>query len=196
MASTSGRPLINLLLGWPSPSLLPISSFRAAANAALSKPGIAEPALLYGPDGGYGPLREALALWLSSYYRPKVPVGPQHLCVTGGASQNLACILQVYTDPLFTRNVWMVSPTYYLACRIFEDSGFGGKLRSVPEDAEGIDINYLREAISRSENEAQKSGNNKPVRKGFKISLNPECKSCRREKLTTTIEAKASSPVE
>ena len=58
----------------------------------------------------------------------------------------------------------MVSPTYYLACRIFEDSGFRGKLRSVPEDAGGINIDFLREAMSKSENEAQKNGNNEPVR--------------------------------
>ena len=58
----------------------------------------------------------------------------------------------------------MVSPTYYLACRIFEDSGFRGKLRSVPEDAGGINIDFLREAMSKSENKAQKNGNNEPVR--------------------------------
>ena len=165
MASASRRPLINFLLGWPATSLLPLSSFRAAANAALSEPSIAEPALLYGPDGGYEPLKEALAVWLGSFYKPRAPISPQQLCITGGASQNLACILQVYTDPVYTRNIWMVSPTYYLACRIFEDSGFHGKLKSVPEDKGGIDINYLREWISKSENEAQKKGNVKPVRK-------------------------------
>ena len=97
MASTSRRPLINLLLGWPSTSLLPITTFRAAANASLSDPTIAEPGLLYGPDGGYEPLREALATWLSSFYKPKAPITSHQLCITGGASQNLACILQVYT---------------------------------------------------------------------------------------------------
>ena len=164
MASTSSaRPLINLLKGWPSTTLLPISGFKSSANALLSEPSIAGPALLYGPDGGYEPLREALASWLNDFYRPKVPTSPSRLCISGGASQNLACVLQVYTDPIFTRNVWMISPTYFLACRIFEDSGFNGKLRSVPEDEEGIDLSYLREHISRSENEAQKNGNINPV---------------------------------
>ena len=165
MASTSRRPLINLLLGWPATSLLPVLVFRAAADASLSEPSVAHPALLYGPDGGYEPLREALAAWLGKFYKPKAPISAQQLCITGGASQNLACVLQVYTDPVFTRNIWMVSPTYYLACRIFEDSGFRGKLKSVPEDEGGIDIDYLREWMSKSENKAQKDGNTKPVRR-------------------------------
>ena len=45
----------------------------------------------------------------------------------------------------------MVSPTYYMACRIFEDNGFHGRLRSVPEDEEGVDIEYLRKALQKSE---------------------------------------------
>lgn len=44
----------------------------------------------------------------------------------------------------------MVSPTYYLACRIFEDGGFAGRLRSVPEDEEGVDIEYLAREMQQS----------------------------------------------
>ena len=58
----------------------------------------------------------------------------------------------------------MVSPTYFLACRIFEDSGFHGKLKSVPEDAEGVDLDFLRKGLMRSEEEATRAGNDKPVR--------------------------------
>lgn len=43
----------------------------------------------------------------------------------------------------------MVAPSYYLACRIFEDAGFHGRLRAVPEDEEGIDIDYLEAEISK-----------------------------------------------
>ena len=57
----------------------------------------------------------------------------------------------------------MVSPTYFLACRIFEDNGFHGRLRSVPEDEEGIDIGYLKAALRKSEEKANAEGNTKPV---------------------------------
>ena len=157
------KPLINLLRGWPNPSLLPVAQIRAAAEACLADHTISTPGLLYGPDEGYQPLREQVAAWLTSFYGPGDPISPERICITGGASQNLACILQVFSDPIYTRNVWMVSPTYFMACRIFEDSGFGGRLRSVPEDDTGIDIAFLREGLRKSEEDAVSNGNVEPV---------------------------------
>jgi DNA-binding transcriptional MocR family regulator len=166
MASHTKKIPINLLRGWPNTSLLPVAQIKVACNTALSDPTVAHPGLLYGPDPGYEPLRVEIGKWLSAFYQPsKVskPIDAKRICITGGASQNLACVLQEYTDPLYTRNVWMVAPTYFLACRIMEDSGFAGKLRAVPEDDEGVDIDYLASAIKKSEENAEKGGNIKPV---------------------------------
>ena len=139
---------IDLFRGWPNAALLPVRQIKAASEAALSDPAIFTPGLLYGPDDGFKPLRESIAIWLSNFYQQFVsPIGFERIIVTGGASQNLACILQAFTDPLYTRNIWMVSPTYYLACRVFEDAGFFQRLRAVPEDVEGIDIDFLAEAL-------------------------------------------------
>ena len=80
--------------------------------------------------------------------------------MTGGASQNLACILQVFTDPVYT-DVWIVAPAYMLAFRIFQDSGL--KLRAVPEDEQGIDIEYLRAQIQESEAKARAASSRKQV---------------------------------
>jgi DNA-binding transcriptional MocR family regulator len=140
---------INLLRGWPSASLLPIAQLQSAAHIALSDPSIAIPGLQYGPDEGYGPLRSEVSRWLSSFY--DCPDDSSRICITGGASQNLACALQVFTDPAVTQRVWMVAPCYFLACRIFEDAGFAGRLRAVPEDGEGIDVEYLEGEISKVE---------------------------------------------
>ncbi|KAL8794168.1 MAG: hypothetical protein Q9195_003236 [Heterodermia aff. obscurata] len=155
--------LINLLRGWPNPALLPVAQIKAAAASALSHPDISTPGLLYGPDAGYEPLRQQLAKWLTSFYQPSQPIAPERVCITGGASQDLACILQVFSDPVYTRHVWMVSPTYFMACRIFEDSGFHGRLRSVPEDNEGIDIDFLVQEIQKAEKEAKLKNNNEPI---------------------------------
>ncbi|KAK2044608.1 aminotransferase [Colletotrichum somersetense] len=161
---------INLLRGWPSPSLLPAAALSAAAVKTLADPATYIPGLQYGPDPGYQPLRESLAHWLSAFYPAADPAPSsasgtdvsnldlngchQHhppdarrICVTGGASQNLACILQSFTDPLYTKNVWMVAPCYFLACPIFADAGFDGRLKSVPEDDDGINIEYLRKGL-------------------------------------------------
>ncbi|KAF6805637.1 histone acetyltransferase esa1 [Colletotrichum sojae] len=156
---------INLLRGWPAPSLLPAQALSQAAVTALADPATYVPGLQYGPDPGYQPLREAAAKWLAEFYPRASPayesstsVNEDHhdpdvsrICVTGGASQNLACILQSFTDPLYTQNVWMVAPCYFLACPIFADAGFDGRLRAVPEDEEGIDIEYLRRGLEAAE---------------------------------------------
>lgn len=109
--------------------------------------------MLYGRDNGDAKLRINLAAWLTSFFRPSAPVTEHRVCITGGASQNLACILQVFTDPVYTRHVWLVAPAYMLAFRIFEDSAL--RLRAVPEDEEGIDLDYLRAELKKSEEKAQ-----------------------------------------
>ena len=66
----------------------------------------------------------------------------------------------------------MVEPTYFLACPIFEDNGFQGKLKGVPEDKEeGLDIEFLRRELKAAEliavKEARVSGT--PDAPTFKI---------------------------
>ncbi|KAI4112157.1 MAG: hypothetical protein LQ339_000165 [Xanthoria mediterranea] len=136
---------INLLKGWPNPCLLPVAQINAASASALSNPNVSTPGLLYGPDPGYWPLREGIATWLSRFYDKhlKASIYAERICITGGASQSLASILQVFSDPVYTRFIWMVSPTYFRVCPIFEDNAFAGRLRSVPEDDEGIDVDFL-----------------------------------------------------
>lgn len=153
---------INLLRGWPSTTLLPVDLIKQAANAALSDPSIAQPGLLYGPDPGHEPLRTELASWLTSFYSPAHPVQAERICITGGASQNLGCMLQVFTDPAYTRNIWIVAPAYFLAFRIFEDAGFARSMRAVPEDEEGIDVAFLAEKLRESEEKAKRDGIERP----------------------------------
>ncbi|RDW69713.1 hypothetical protein BP6252_08733 [Coleophoma cylindrospora] len=162
--SNQRQKSINLLRGWPNTGLLPASQLACAAQTALTTPSIYTPGLQYGPDPGYQPLREEISKWLSDSYTPSLSSSPpaslttaENICITGGASQNLACVLQVFSDPIYTKNVWIVAPCYFLACRIFADSGFAGKLRAVPEDEGGIDLQFLEKCLDEvvvDENEA------------------------------------------
>lgn len=147
---------LSLATGWPSPHLLPTASVARAAAAALSDPAIATPALLYGPDEGYGPLRRELARWLADFYR-QPGLTPDRFAITGGASQALACILQVYADPAYTLDVLFVAPSYMMIFPTFEDNGFAGEGRmlGVPEDEEGCDVGVLRERLVESERRAR-----------------------------------------
>ena len=97
-SSPDNKKLINLIRGWPSPHLLPAEALRAAANQVLSDRDLFVPALLYGPDPGYQPLREELATWLAGAYggatgSPDLDRDPNRICITGGASQALALSL-------------------------------------------------------------------------------------------------------
>jgi DNA-binding transcriptional MocR family regulator len=151
LSVTMLKPMtIDLSKGWPSPSLLPAAELLEASRRVLSDPKLFTPGLLYGPDEGYQPLRQAIAAWLSDFYTSRWTIASR-ICISGGASQCLACILQVYTDPTYTSNIFMVAPTYHLACRIFEDNGFARRLKAVPEDAEGVDIGYLEKCLSMDE---------------------------------------------
>ncbi|KAJ5082703.1 hypothetical protein N7532_011746 [Penicillium argentinense] len=153
---------VDLLTGWPNPALLPAPDLLRSATTVLTTPAIANPGLLYGPDEGYEPLRVHVAKWLGAFYRPHHSITPRRICITGGASQSLAGILQVFTDPVYTRNIFQVDPTYHLAGRMFDDAGFASKVRRVPEDDQGIDLDYLENALRAAEEKAVAENNTEP----------------------------------
>jgi len=150
----TNQPFINLVRGWPSTSLLPTSAISEAAQAVLANPEIAHPGLLYGPDEGYAPLRESIGDFLTGFYQPQDKIDKDRIAITGGASQNMACVLQVFTDPVYTRSVQIVAPAYMLSFRIFEDNGCAGKMRAVPEDEDGVDLLALRRSLKASEEQS------------------------------------------
>ena len=161
--TTASKRAIDFLKGWPNPSLLPPKLLQtASANVLLDSAQVTTPVLEYGDDEGYLPLRKSIAQWLTRFYSPQHAISHERIAISGGASQNLACILQTYTDPIYTRHVFIVAPAYYLAFRIFNDSGFEGRLKAVPEDEEGIDIGFLRKQLQQSEQRAIEEGNTEP----------------------------------
>ncbi|PYI26903.1 aminotransferase [Aspergillus indologenus CBS 114.80] len=145
---------INLLKGSPHPSLLPATHLRSAAATVLSKPSLYIPALDYGDEAGYHPLRASIAKWLTDFYAPARPIPTERICITGGASQNLACILQVFTDPRHTVAVWLPEPTYHLVFTMFRDAGLEDRLRAVAEDEEGLLVEELEQGIANARYQA------------------------------------------
>jgi DNA-binding transcriptional MocR family regulator len=160
---------INLMRGWPSPDVLPAAMLSAACQQVLSDRDEYTPILQYGPSAGHPTLRLELSRWLGQHYN--IDPDPNRICVTGGASQSLSCILQSFTDPNYTKAIWIIAPCYYLACGIFEDSGFAGKLRASPEDDEGIDLVALEDKINKLEQDER----HKP-----QLNVSDPCKDTRR----------------
>ncbi|KAL0261853.1 Valine--pyruvate aminotransferase [Diplodia seriata] len=164
------RAPIDLQLGWPSTTLHPTRPLLTSASPILTAPEQSAAALNYGPGHGYGPLRASIASWLTESYAPRDADGrpyaipPNRIMVGNGASGTLLNAVLRLAAPAYTRAVWMVEPTYFLACPIFADAGFGGddddegspsRMRGVPEDDEGIDVGFLRAAIERVEAEVR-----------------------------------------
>jgi DNA-binding transcriptional MocR family regulator len=129
----------------------------------LTNNSVAFPALEYGPDHGDPRLRKHLASWLTKFFKPQDPITDDRMVISGGASQNLAVLLNVFTDPSYTRHVWIVAPAYHLSFRVFQDAGFHDKFRAIPEDDEGIDIEYFKQAIQKAEDKAISQGIKEPV---------------------------------
>lgn len=146
---------INLLWGKPALSLLPTDEMAVAAQKVFSNPTISKAGMQYGdsPHAGYQPLRQRLSAYLSDFYGS--PTNSDHLCVTGGASQGLSVILQMFSDPVVTKAVWMTAPCFFAARKVFQDAGLTGKLRGVNEFDDGsIDLEYLQMEMTKLDSQA------------------------------------------
>lgn len=137
---------------------------------ALADAEVFVPGLQYGPDPGFQPLRESIVKKLDAFYgsttreafpdvatrawaEGNVEERAERICITGGASQNLANVLLVYSDPAVT-TVWIVAPCYFMACNIFDDAGV--EMRAVGEGEEGVDLEALERGLIESERQEKK----------------------------------------
>jgi 2-aminoadipate transaminase len=132
---------IDLSIGQPGMSLLPLASLAQAAEHCLSQnnPFI----LAYGAEQGNDYFRVALAKFLSDNY--KLSVDPNHLFATTGASQGLDFICRLFTRPGDT--IFVENPTYSLALRQFADHRLN--VTGLPMDEDGLIIEALEEELAR-----------------------------------------------
>jgi DNA-binding transcriptional MocR family regulator len=133
--------MIDLSIGQPSMSLLPLAALAQAAEHCLSQnnPYI----LAYGAEQGNWYFRSALAGFLSDEYH--FSVNPDHLFTTAGASQGLDFVCRLLTQPGDT--VFVENPTYSLALRIFADHGLN--VVGLPMDEDGLITEALEERLTR-----------------------------------------------
>jgi DNA-binding transcriptional MocR family regulator len=141
---------INFLWGKPAPSLLPITQLAQASHQLLlNDTAAAVENLEYGDALGCLRLRKQVSCLLNLFYHyQKSRVDSTNICITAGASFALPTILNVLTDSAITKCIWVVSPCFYMACRMFEDVGFAGKIKAVPERGDGsVDVEALDQAM-------------------------------------------------
>jgi 2-aminoadipate transaminase len=130
---------IDLGVGEPAPSLLPVDLLHRAAEICFDQN---DPAFLqYGLEQGNGYFRQALAEFLAKGYG--FPMDPATMLVTNGSSMGLHLICSYFTHPGDV--VFVEEPTYYLALRILADHD----LRIIPiqTDRDGLVIESLEENL-------------------------------------------------
>jgi len=132
--------VIDLGVGQPTLSELPLDALRTAADHALSTGNTA--ILQYGADHGDGYFRQTLARFLSSRYN--TPVDLDSLLITAGASQALDLICTRFTKPGDT--IFVEEPTYFLALLIFRDHGLN--VVGIPIDEQGMRMDALQQALA------------------------------------------------
>ena len=132
--------VIDLGLGNPPLSLLPLGMIREAAQSALSQKDNAF--LQYGTEQGDGTMRLALAAFLSREYG--FTVGPDRLFITSGISNGLDLLCTLFTNEGDT--IFVEEPSYFLALRIFADHGLN--VISVETDENGLVPASLEEKLA------------------------------------------------
>lgn len=133
--------MIDLGVGQPQPSLLPLEALRQAAELQFAQN---DPSFLqYGAEQGDGYLRRELARFLEADYG--FPVQPEELFITNGASLGLDLICTLFARPGDT--IFVEEPSYFLALRIFADHHL--KPVPIPVDADGLDVAALEAALKK-----------------------------------------------
>ena len=131
--------LIDMSLGHPDPSLLPLDLMKTAAEHRL---GQGDPLLLqYGYEKGDGSFRCALADFLGRKYG--IAVTEEALFVSNGVSQALDLLCTLFTRP--GDLVYVEEPTYFLALRIFADHQL--EIRGIPTDEQGLDTDMVEKNL-------------------------------------------------
>jgi 2-aminoadipate transaminase len=134
--------VIDLGLGNPPLSLLPLDIIHRAADRSLSK---GDPSSLqYGLEQGDGYFRQALSEFLTNGYG--CPTNPENLFVTNGISNALDLICTSFTQP--DDVIFVEDPTYFLALRIFADHNL--QIIPIETDEAGLIVASLEEKLAGS----------------------------------------------
>ena len=131
---------IDLSIGQPGTSLLPLAALAQAAEHCLTRDN--SYILAYGAEQGNWYFHDVLAGFLSEHY--KFSVDPDHLFTTAGISQGLDFLCKLFTQPGDT--VFVEKPTYSLALGIFADHRLN--VVGLPMDEDGVIIEAIEEELA------------------------------------------------
>lgn len=135
---TEKPDIISFGGGLPAPEVFPVKEFAAACERVLRDQGAQ--ALQYGTTEGYQPLREQIARHTARY---DINVEPDNILITSGSQQALDLIGKIFINR--GDRILVESPTYLGALQAW--NAYGAEYVTVPMDKQGMNIDYLEEAL-------------------------------------------------
>jgi 2-aminoadipate transaminase len=142
--------LISLAAGLVDESSLPHEAVAEAAADVLAQLDAARAALQYGTTPGHGPLREKVLshVCAADGVRPaELNLSPDDVVITTGSQQLLYLLGEVLLDP--GDLVITEAPSYFVFHGVLASKGV--RVRAVPLDDGGMDIDALEELLGRLE---------------------------------------------
>lgn len=144
LKATADPAIIPLAAGNPAPDAFPVEEVQKISAEILAEEPIT--ALQYGVTEGYQPLRDELKSWLAR--REKIGRDFDDLLVVSGATQ----IMDLTTKVLCNEGDTVIceEPSFIGSLNCFRS--YGCKLKGVPVEADGMDVDTLEEALKTTEN--------------------------------------------
>lgn len=144
LKATADPAIIPLAAGNPAPDAFPVEEVQKISAEILADEPIT--ALQYGVTEGYQPLRDELKSWLAR--REKIGRDFDDLLVVSGATQ----IMDLTTKVLCNEGDTVIceEPSFIGSLNCFRS--YGCKLKGVPVEADGMDVDALEEALKTTEN--------------------------------------------
>ncbi len=144
LKATADPEIIPLAAGNPAPDAFPVEEVQKIASDILAANPVG--ALQYGVTEGYQPLRDTVAKWM----KDKENIGRDFdsVLITSGATQIMDLVTKVLCNEGDT--VICEEPSFIGSLNCFRS--YGCKLKGVPVEADGMDIDALEKTLSETDN--------------------------------------------
>lgn len=144
LKATSDPSIIPLAAGNPAPDAFPVDEVRVIAKDILEKRPI--DALQYGVSEGYQPLRDTIMEWQKA--EENIGRDFDSVLIVSGATQVMDLTTKVLCNEGDT--VICEEPSFIGSLNCFRS--YGCKLKGIPVEADGMDVNALEEALKATPN--------------------------------------------
>lgn len=144
LKATSSPDIIPLAAGNPAPDAFPVDEVRAIAKDILENNPI--DALQYGVSEGYQPLRNTISAWMKEH--ENIGTDGDDILILSGATQVMDLVTKVLCNEGDT--VICEEPSFIGSLNCFRS--YGCKLKGVPVEADGMDVDALEEILKTTAN--------------------------------------------